>query len=115
MDSDDCFGMIQEQIGTTDKGLIRKIQSTISLWKNGLIMPEEAMTIAANEDEHRPRWSTNYVATLHAYQAVDFDDLIRLPAELFAKNEQVRDRWQNKLRYLLIDEYWTPMRASTSC
>ena len=58
MDSDDCFGMIQEQIGTTDKGLIRKIQSTISLWKNGLIMPEEAMTIAANEDEHRPRWST---------------------------------------------------------
>ena len=101
MDSDDCFGMIQEQIGTTDKGLIRKIQSTISLWKNGLIMPEEAMTIAANEDE--PRWST--ATTSRRCQAVDFDDLIRLPAELFAKNEQVRDRWQNKLRYLLIDEY----------
>jgi ATP-dependent DNA helicase Rep len=106
MDSDDCFGMIQEQIGTTDKGLIRKIQSTISLWKNGLIMPEEAMTIAANEDEHQAALVyRNYVATLHAYQAVDFDDLIRLPAELFANNEQVRDRWQNKLRYLLIDEY----------
>jgi ATP-dependent DNA helicase Rep len=30
------------------------------------------------------------VATLHAYQAVDFDDLIRLPAELFARDEAVR-------------------------
>ncbi len=106
MDSDDCFGMIQEQIGTTDKGLIRKIQTIISLWKNGLVAPEEAMTIAANEDEHQAALVyRNYVATLHAYQAVDFDDLIRLPTELFARNEPVRDRWQNRLRYLLIDEY----------
>lgn len=30
MDSDDCFGIVQEQLGTTDKGLIRKIQSIIS-------------------------------------------------------------------------------------
>ena len=106
MDSDDCFGMIQEQVGSTDKGFIRKIQSIISLWKNGMIMPEQAIAIAANEDEHQAAIVyRNYVATLHAYQAVDFDDLIRLPAELFEKNEQVRDRWQNKLRYLLIDEY----------
>ncbi|MGI4984543.1 MAG: 3'-5' exonuclease, partial [Janthinobacterium lividum] len=34
-----------------------------------------------------------------------FDDLIRLPAELFARNEQVREKWQNRLRYLLVDEY----------
>ena len=53
MDSDDCFGLIQEQIGTTDKALIRKIQNCISLWKNGLVTPEQAMTIAANEDEHQ--------------------------------------------------------------
>ncbi|MFL9993076.1 UvrD-helicase domain-containing protein [Paraburkholderia sediminicola] len=106
MDSDDCFGMIQEQVGSTDKGFIRKIQSIISLWKNGMVMPEQAIAIAANEDEHQAAIVyRNYVATLHAYQAVDFDDLIRLPAELFEKNEQVRDRWQNKLRYLLIDEY----------
>ncbi len=100
-------GMIQEpKVGSTDKGFIRKIQSIISLWKNGLIMPEEAIAIAANEDEHQAAIVyRNYVATLHAYQAVDFDDLIRVPAELFAKNEQVRERWQNKLRYLLIDEY----------
>ncbi len=44
-------------------------------------------------------------ATLHAYQALDFDDLILRPAQLFAQNEAVRDKWQNRLRYLLIDEY----------
>ncbi len=42
MDSDDCFGMVQEQLGTTDKGLIRKIQSIISLWKNGMVSPDQA-------------------------------------------------------------------------
>ncbi|HVW53288.1 MAG TPA: UvrD-helicase domain-containing protein [Trinickia sp.] len=106
MDADDCFGMIQEQVGSTDKGFIRKIQSIISLWKNGLIDPQTAQANAANEDEHQAAIVyRNYVATLHAYQAVDFDDLIRLPTELFAQNEVVRDRWQNKLRYLLIDEY----------
>jgi ATP-dependent DNA helicase Rep len=106
MDSDDCFGMIQEQIGTTDKQLIRRIQNQISLWKNGLVLPDQALAIAQTEDEHQAALVyRNYSATLHAYQAVDFDDLIRVPAELFETNEAVRDKWQNKLRYLLIDEY----------
>ena len=106
MDSDDCFGMIQEQIGTTDKQLIRRIQNQISLWKNGLVLPEQALAEAQNEDEHQAALVfRNYAATLHAYQAVDFDDLIRVPAELFESNEAVRDKWQNRLRYLLIDEY----------
>jgi ATP-dependent DNA helicase Rep len=106
MDADDCFAMIQEQIGTTDKGLIRKIQSIISLWKNGMVTPEQAAVVAQNEDEMQAAIVfRNYSATLHAYQAVDFDDLIRLPAELFRSSEIVRDKWQNRLRYLLVDEY----------
>ncbi|WP_413194966.1 UvrD-helicase domain-containing protein [Pararobbsia alpina] len=106
MDSDDCFAMVQEQLVTTDKQLIRRVQNAISLWKNGLVTPEEALATVQTEDEHvAATVYRNYVATLHAYQAVDFDDLIRLPTELFAANEAVRERWQNKLRYLLIDEY----------
>ncbi|KKB64493.1 ATP-dependent DNA helicase Rep [Robbsia andropogonis] len=106
MDSDDCFSMIQEQVGSTDKGMIRKIQTQVSLWKNAMLTPEEAAAVAEDVDQHQAAIVyRNYVATLHAYQAVDFDDLIRLPAELFARNEEVRDRWQNRLRYLLIDEY----------
>ncbi|RDK02280.1 UvrD-helicase domain-containing protein [Cupriavidus lacunae] len=106
MDSDDCFGLIQEQLGTTDKKLIRGVQGTISLWKNGMVDPEAAIAQAANADEHQAALVyRNYVATLHAYQAVDFDDLIRLPAELFARNEAVQLKWQNRLRYFLVDEY----------
>lgn len=106
MDSDDCFSLVQDMAATTDKQLIRSIQTSISLWKNGLIDPADALNNATTEDEAQAaRIYASYVATLKAYQAVDFDDLIRLPVELFRSNEEVRDRWQRRLRYLLVDEY----------
>ncbi|HEY4540855.1 MAG TPA: UvrD-helicase domain-containing protein [Noviherbaspirillum sp.] len=106
MDSDDCFSIVQDLACTTDKQLIRRIQNTMSLWKNALVDPERALKEATTEDEGQAaRIYRNYVATLAAYQAVDFDDLIRLPVELFRSNEVVRDKWQRKLRYLLVDEY----------
>jgi ATP-dependent DNA helicase Rep len=96
----------QDLAVTTDKQEIRRIQNAISLWKNGLVDPEDAIRDAKDEDEARPaRIYRSYVATLQAYQAVDFDDLIRLPVELFRNNEPIRDRWQRRLRYLLMDEY----------
>jgi ATP-dependent DNA helicase Rep len=106
MDSDDCFALVSDLAITTDKQEVRRIQNAISLWKNGLVDPEEAIRDAKDEDEASSgRVYRSYVATLAAYQAVDFDDLIRLPVELFRNNEPIRDRWQRRLRYLLMDEY----------
>ncbi len=106
MDSDDCYGLVQDLAITTDKQLIRRIQNSISLWKNGLVDPEDAIRDARDEDEAQAaRVYRSYVATLSAYQAVDFDDLIRLPVELFRNNDPIRDKWQRRLRYLLMDEY----------
>ena len=106
LDSADCFSLIQDLSVTTDKQLIRRTQNAISLWKNALRSPDAALKMAANENEAQAaRIYRNYCATLSAYQAVDFDDLIRLPVELFQSNEAARDRWQRRLRYLLIDEY----------
>ncbi|OWW22646.1 UvrD-helicase domain-containing protein [Noviherbaspirillum denitrificans] len=106
MDSDDCFSLVQDLAMTTDKQIIRSIQTAMSLWKNALIDPDTALKQAVTEDEGQAaRIYRNYVATLNSYQAVDFDDLIRLPVELFREKEEVRDRWQRKLRYLLVDEY----------
>jgi len=106
MDSDDCFSLVQDLAVTTDKQMIRRIQTAMSLWKNGLVNPEQALSNAVDEEEAQAaRIYRNYVATLSSYQAVDFDDLIRLPVELFRNNEAVRDKWQRKLRYLLVDEY----------
>lgn len=106
MDSDDCFAIVQDLAVTTDKTIIRRIQNQMSLWKNALLSPEEALKQARDEDEAQAaRIYRNYLATLSSYQAVDFDDLIRLPVELFRRDEAARDRWQRKLRYLLLDEY----------
>lgn len=106
MDSDDCFALVQDLAVTTDKQLIRRIQHTMSLWKNSLVNPDDALKNAVDEEQAQAaRIYRSYVATLAAYQAVDFDDLIRLPVTLFGSNEAVRDRWQRRLRYLLVDEY----------
>jgi ATP-dependent DNA helicase Rep len=50
--------LVQEQLGTTDKKLIRSVQSTISLWKNGMIDPETASPPPRTPTSTRPRWST---------------------------------------------------------
>ena len=42
---------------------------------------------------------------MRAYQAMDFDDLIRLPVDLFKQFPEALLRWQQRLRYLLVDEY----------
>ena len=106
MDADDCYTVVSDLAVTTDKHEIRRIQNAISLWKNGLVDPEDAIREAKDEDEAQAgRIYRSYLATLQAYQAVDFDDLIRLPVELFRNNDDIRDRWQRRLRYLLMDEY----------
>ncbi|MCD6027525.1 MAG: rep [Solimicrobium sp.] len=106
MDSDDCFAIVQDLAATTDKQAIRRIQTAMSLWKNALVHPDKAIKQAQSDDEAQAaRIYRSYTATLSAYQAVDFDDLIRLPVELFRHTGPVRDKWQRRLRYLLVDEY----------
>jgi ATP-dependent DNA helicase Rep len=76
------------------------------LWKNALCSTDQALTQAQDEQQAQAaRVYRSYVATLTSYQSVDFDDLIRLPVELFRADAEARDRWQRRLRYLLIDEY----------
>jgi len=106
LDADDAMAIIQELLATTDRGRLRTVQSIISLWKNALLGPDDAARTAATPGEvEAANVYRNYAATLAAYQAVDFDDLIRIPAQLLENNEEVRTRWQNRVRYLLVDEY----------
>jgi len=106
LDSDDAMGIIQELLATTDRGRLREVQSIISLWKNQLVSPDQAANLAQTPTEvEAVQVYRSYAATLAAYQAVDFDDLIRLPTEVLERDEAVRTRWQNRIRYLLVDEY----------
>lgn len=105
-DSADCFGIVSELAGSVDKATIRKLQSVISNWKNALVTPDFALKNAQDDTEAMAaRAYASYAATLKAYQAVDFDDLIALPVELFEQHPEILGKWQNRLRYLLVDEY----------
>lgn len=105
-DSADCAGIISEVAKTVDKVTLRNLQSIISNWKNALVTPEAARHLARDEHEKLAAHAfLSYEATLKAYQAVDFDDLIGLPVKLFNEHPEIADKWQNRLRYLLVDEY----------
>ena len=106
LDSADSAKIISDNLITTDKSLIRNLQNQISLWKNAFITPEYLLSVAKDAVEtESAKIFRQYQDTLKSYQAVDFDDLIKLPIELFDSNMEVLYKWQQKIRYLLIDEY----------
>ncbi len=106
LDSSDSFKILADVLATTDKQLLRKTQWQISNWKNAFINPDQAKATADEELTHAAaKVYQIYQQTLKAYQAVDFDDLIKLPVELFDTHREALEKWQRKLKYLLIDEY----------
>ncbi|TAH53170.1 MAG: ATP-dependent DNA helicase Rep [Betaproteobacteria bacterium] len=112
LDASDTVQIVSDVAGDSDKGIAKQMQWQISSWKNAMITPEEAAQLADNEIASvAAKLYKEYERTLRAYQAVDFDDLIALPVRLFEEHPEVRERWQNKLRYLLVDEYQDTNRA----
>lgn len=78
----------------------------ISSWKNDLIEPATAMASAEDDyDAQLARLYQTYERTLRAYNAIDFDDLIVRPVRLLRCEPGVREDWQQRIRYLLVDEY----------
>ena len=89
-----------------DKELLRTLINRISNWKNDLCSPQQAMALARDKQEQTfAHCYDRYNKQLRAYNALDFDDLIMLPTLLFKQNAEVRSKWQEKIRYLLVDEY----------
>ena len=104
LDSDDVLGILKEAGASSDNALARRWQWTISAWKSegkhsGTVEPADA------DEQVAQRVMQRYEERLAAYQAVDFDDLISLPNRLLRDDTEVRAKWQEQLRYLLVDEY----------
>ncbi|WP_312204246.1 UvrD-helicase domain-containing protein, partial [Mixta calida] len=97
---------LTEQWLENDKNLLQQLISTISNWKNDLIDPAQAQARAQSErDRIFAHCYELYDRHLKSCNVLDFDDLILLPTLLLQRNEEVRERWQQRIRYLLVDEY----------
>lgn len=105
LDASDSAKIIAELLGSSGREPVFKAQHQISLWKNSLLTPDSAFQAASDEWERQTaQVYASYQAMLENYQAADFDDLIRLPTALLRQDSTIRIKWQNHLRYLLIDE-----------
>ncbi|MDP2283604.1 MAG: DNA helicase Rep [Pseudohongiella sp.] len=108
-DSQDALALIKSlmiKAENSNDEQLRWLQNQISDWKNDLLLPAQAMDKA--EDEQTllaARVYEEYQRHLRAFNAVDFDDLILLPVLLFQQQPAVLERWQNRVHYLLVDEY----------
>jgi ATP-dependent DNA helicase Rep len=107
-DAEDCMQLLRgffSKNKTSDHEYVLQAQQQISRWKNELLEPEQVTQNAIGDLQELIQVYALYQHALKAYNAVDFDDLIRLPVTLLSKQEEIRSKWQNKIRHLLVDEY----------
>lgn len=87
----------------SNRTLAENASSAISLWKSSLKSPSELLNQGCRT------WISlaydHYERYLKACNAVDFDDLIYRITKQLIHNEQFRNKWQDKFRYILVDEY----------
>jgi len=108
-DAQDSLAVLRDLMGrdfAADSEHAEKCQWQISEWKNQLILPAQANSIAQDEQQvSAAKVYQRYVDALQAYNAVDFDDLILKPVLLFREHNDVLKKWQARIHYLLVDEY----------
>ncbi len=111
-DQDDSLRLIRnslKDLGHDEKKLApRSVQAAISSAKN---RGESPTAYAARTEYEDPRRAAIagiyqlYEQRLHANNALDFDDLLIKAVRLLRKDSEVREKYNNKFRYLLVDEY----------
>ena len=110
-DTDDSKTLMKEickkyQLETTQLK-VRQIMGSISKCKDNLVSPEE-YALATQNDFIKVKISkayTEYQAALKKNNAMDFDDLIMKTVELFKACPEVLDSYQERFRYIMVDEY----------
>lgn len=105
-DTNQLLNDLTEKELKKDKDQLNALKMQISNWKNELIIPKQAIAEAREPQKVLfAQLYERYQIQLRAYNALDFDDLIMIPTLLLAKFPEVTLRWQNRFRYLLVDEY----------
>lgn len=105
-DSDDSAAQIKDLLPPGSKpDAIDDMRNLISRAKNAGLSPEEALAVSKSPREMEAALLyQRYQARLSTFNAVDFDDLIRLPVQILESDESVRLAWRERIGYLLVDE-----------
>jgi len=105
-DSDDQMGIIKDLSPPgLKKDALFALQNLVSAAKNNGLSPEQALALAKSVREREAAaLYGKYQSRLQAFNAVDFDDLIRLPLMLLENEPDLAPAWRERIRYLLVDE-----------
>ena len=110
MDSDDTLTLIKKIL--KDMNIDPKvfspylIRNKISSNKNEFVMPDEYKKFVYGElEDVVHKVYVKYQEILFKNNSVDFDDLLILPIKLFKKNQEILNKYQERYKYILIDEY----------
>jgi len=106
LDADDSAGLVKELAGASVKpDQLFRLRSLLSRMKSDGLTPEAALDVArAPRELEAAKVYAAYQKRLAAFNAVDFDDLIRLPVTVLERDEEARSAWRERIRYLLVDE-----------
>lgn len=110
LDSDDSLTVVKKILKDMDKDpkqySPKAIRNRISSAKNELMEPEELSNFSNNEiDELVINVYKKYKDKLRTNNSLDFDDLLMLPITLFRSNPDTLKTYQERFKYVLIDEY----------
>lgn len=104
-DADDAAAQIKDLMHGAKPDAIDDAKNLISRAKNAGLSPEQAMAAArSNREQEAASLYARYQARLSTFNAVDFDDLIRLPVQVLEENEDIVMAWRERIGYLLVDE-----------
>ena len=110
VDSDDTTSLVKKLLkdaGYDSKEYSPKaIKNKISSAKNEFLTPDELSKFSATEfDDVVVEIYRDYQKKLNINNSVDFDDLLTLPIKLFKENKEILKLYQERYKYILIDEY----------
>ncbi|MDZ4712783.1 MAG: 3'-5' exonuclease [bacterium] len=115
-DSDDSASLVKQLMVSnsmpTDNPSPKAIHNAISNLKNKLILPKEFSTLSKTLfDKKVETIYEDYQKALFKNNAMDFDDLLIKPIELFKRYPEILEKYQDRFKYILVDEYQDTNKA----
>ncbi|MCR6687655.1 UvrD-helicase domain-containing protein [Pseudoxanthomonas sp.] len=104
-DADDSAAQVKDLMPGAKPDAVDDTRNLISRAKNAGLSPEQALAAARSTREmEAAKLYARYQARLASFNAVDFDDLIRLPVQILEESAEVVAAWRERIGYLLVDE-----------